>query len=373
MTILGSVLVFVAGSEDRLVRIPTRLGAHRSRHSAPLVTPLVNGYFGQVLASLMVSILLMGVKMSAFKEIMQLRQRRHELRGNLKQLERPIEAEELAAWISDVELDSEERQAKIALLGAAQSYTPAEDELVGKSLELFDRYDASQVTPVSLKHAATVELAETKYDEERHMLLGRAVALIRGATPETLVAYMLSYDSRKIRSEWNPKIDVRAEVVEVVNDHHTIIYNRRKLGHGLSDRAFLNSMIAKKLGDSPVQYVLAGVPIPKHDRITKRDEAGAVRGESFRVFRLTQLGANESKLEYTCSLDLKGLIPQFVTDNIAVPQQVLSHAACRMPRGACRVAHVACRVSHAAWRMPRGAMPLPRPTLRPSQSSMPCF
>jgi hypothetical protein len=343
----------------------------------------------------MVSILLMGVKMSAFKEIMQLRQRRQELRGNLKQLKRPIEAEELAAWISDVELDSEERQAKIALLGAAQSYTPAEDELVGKSLELFDRYDASQVTPVSLKHAATVELAETKYDEERHMLLGRAVALIRGATPETLVAYMLNYDSRKIRSEWNPKIDVRGEVVEVVNDHHTIIYNRRKLGHGLSDRAFLNSMIAKKLGDSPVQYVLAGVPIPKHGRITKRDEAGAVRGESFRVFRLTQLGANESKLEYTCSLDLKGLIPQFVTDNIAVPQQVLSHAAWRMPRGACRVSHAACRMprvacrrAHAAWRMPRGACRvahaacrmshaarrmLPRPTLRPSQSSMPCF
>jgi hypothetical protein len=143
----------------------------------------------------------------------------------------------------------------------------------------------------------------------------------------------------------------------------------------VSDRAFLNSMIAKKLGDSPVQYVLAGVPIPKHYRITKRNEAGAVRGESFRVFRLTQLGANESKLECTCSLDLKGLpvIPQFVTDNIAVPQQV-SHAACRMPRVACRVAHVACRVSHAACRVAHAAWRmLPRPTLRPSQSSMPCF
>jgi hypothetical protein len=81
------------------------------------------------------------------------------------------------------------------------------------------------------------------------------------------------------------------------------------------------SAVAKQVAEDPPTFLVAVVPIPSHDKVTRKDEAGAVRGENCRSFRLTKLAPGVTKLEYSCSLDLKGHVPQIITDTIAVPTQ----------------------------------------------------
>jgi hypothetical protein len=66
---------------------------------------------------------------------------------------------------------------------------------------------------------------------------------------------------------------------------------------------------------------MVAIPIPSHPKITAKDEAGAVRAENFRSFRMTEVAPGRTRLEYVCSLDLRGSIPQFVTNMVAIPQQ----------------------------------------------------
>jgi hypothetical protein len=109
--------------------------------------------------------------------------------------------------------------------------------------------------------------------------------------------------------------------LEHINAHHTIVFHRYKLP-GIHDRTFLNSVIAKQLADDPPTYAVVMAPIPSHDKIGPKDEAGAIRAENFRGFRLTAAAPGVSRLEYCCSLDLRGRVPQWVTDSVATPAQM---------------------------------------------------
>jgi hypothetical protein len=133
--------------------------------------------------------------------------------------------------------------------------------------------------------------------------------------------YLLNYDSRHTASDFDPAVWVRSEVLQHVNAHHTIVFNRVKLGAGLSERTFLNSTVAERVADDPPSYVLVGMPIAHHDKITSKDEKGAVRGENCRAFKLTEVAPGVTKLDYTCSLNLGGLMPQAITNKLAVPGQ----------------------------------------------------
>jgi hypothetical protein len=75
------------------------------------------------------------------------------------------------------------------------------------------------------------------------------------------------------------------------------------------------------VADDPPTFVVAVVPIPSHDKIRPKDEAGAVRAENCRSLRITAVAPGVSNLEYACTLDLKGNVPRFVTNMIAVPAQ----------------------------------------------------
>jgi hypothetical protein len=45
-----------------------------------------------------------------------------------------------------------------------------------------------------------------------------------------------------------------------------------------------------------------------------------VRAGGVRCFRCTRIGDNETKVEYACSLDLRGHVPQWLTDSVATPE-----------------------------------------------------
>jgi hypothetical protein len=138
-----------------------------------------------------------------------------------------------------------------------------------------------------------------------------------------------------------------------VNAHHTIIFDRIKLGAGLSERTFLTSIVAKRVANNPPTFVLVSAPIACHDKITQNDEARAVRAENWRAFQLTEVAPGVTKLNYTCSLNLRGSIPQSVTNKISVPKQQHGAPLIGLARSAPSLAggnlRVVTQPSHSSW------------------------
>jgi hypothetical protein len=253
-----------------------------------------------VVSSLLVSVALLGFKLSSLKRLVKVNQRRTELKAALVLLEPKVEAEKLAVWLADVEDDAKQREDRIAAMDSAsgRGYTMLEAELVKKGAKMFAGFEVSSAGAKKLKHSATLMYSETKLDAATGLLFGRAAAMVRAA-PQEIVAYFLNYDSRFVQFTTDPTIFVRSEVVEHVNAHHAILFNRCK-ATGLSDRTFLNSVVAKKVEDDPPTYMVVVLPIAQHDKIAPKDEKGAVRAENCRAFKLTEVAAGVTKLEYAC-------------------------------------------------------------------------
>jgi hypothetical protein len=280
-----------------------------------------------VVTSLLVSVLLLGFKLSALKRLVQVTQRRTELETALSLLQPKLEDEDLAVWLDDLHHDTKHRQDRIgemalaAALPSGRVYSTMENGAVERCQRMFALFDASSASATHLKRPATIQRSETKYDEATRLLFGFAEAEIR-ADPLDIVAYILDHaSSRRGQTEAADDPDVvRRECLERVNPHHVVVFARYK-ARGMRDRTFLMSAVAKQVTDDPPTFLVAVVPIPSHDKITRKDEAGAIPAENCRSFRLTKLAPGVTKLEYSCSLDLKGHIPQIITDTIAVPRQ----------------------------------------------------
>ena len=273
--------------------------------------------------SLLGSVVLLGFKLSALKRLVQVSQRRVELQGALTLLQPQLEEERLVQWVADVNHDAKQRADRIGAMetAAGSVYSTLEKGLLERGTAMFALFEASSARVKQLKHSALITCSETKLEEATGLLLGRAVAMIQ-AKPQELVMFMLCYDSRFNQSATDPAVFVRSEVVQHVNAHHTIFFNRGKLGAGLSQRTFLNSMVASKMAEDPPTYVLAAAPIAHHDKIGAKDEKGAVRAENCRAFKLTEVAAGITKLEYVCTLNLRGSIPQAITNKLIVPGQM---------------------------------------------------
>ena len=109
MSALNCCLIFVEGSTDKTVRAPStrRSCAAPSAERARAVSC-------QVVASLVVSAILLGFKLSALKRLVQVNQRRTELLEDLALLQPKLDDENLAMFLEDVDHDTEQRQARIA-------------------------------------------------------------------------------------------------------------------------------------------------------------------------------------------------------------------------------------------------------------------
>ena len=268
---------------------------------------------------MLVSVLLVGIKLTAANEVVQSIARRKELKANLLLLQMRLEDEDKKAWIEDVAHDTAQRQDRILELGSASSlsYTTTENGLLGKGAVMFAVFEASSAGAKQLEHSELIMYSETKLDEATHHLLGRAAAMVR-ATPQEIVAHLLNFDSRFNQSSFDPS-DERVELIEAVNAHHNVLFHRKK-ATGIFDRTFLTSIVAKRVADDPPTYMVVALPLAHHDKIAPKDEKGAVRAESCRAFKLTEVAEGITKMEYTCSLNLRGSIPQAITNKVAVPQ-----------------------------------------------------
>jgi hypothetical protein len=185
-----------------------------------------------VVASLLVSVVLLGFKMSALKRLVQVNQRRAELKAALVLLQPKLEDEDLAAWLDDCDEDKVQRQSKICELAlpSGREYNAMENESIAKCLRMFALFERNSVGARELPRPATITRLETKYDEVTRLLLGLATAQIR-AHPLEIVAYFLNADCRFMLSSYATDAHlVRHELLECVNAHHTIVFRRSSFG-----------------------------------------------------------------------------------------------------------------------------------------------
>ncbi len=240
-------------------------------------------------------------------------------------LQPQVEAEKLDAWLADVEHDAKQREDRIAEMGLSSggSYSSMEKDVIEKSNAPFGLFERRSASSIQRKHAATITLSETSQDPVTRQLFGHVKAEIRADSLD-LVAFILNDDSRFMRSlDAADAACVRSEVVATVNPHHRVVFMRFK-APGLSDRTFLNSLVAKQVAVDPPTYVVAVTPIPSHENILPKDEAGAVRAECYKSFRCAEVAPGLTELDYFVALDLKGWVPQIITDTIALPGMLLT-------------------------------------------------
>jgi hypothetical protein len=223
-------------------------------------------------------------------------------------------------WTANAEYDTIIRRRRIERMATEeQTYTLEEMGMIERCMSLFDAFDLSLANAKELKHASTMEFAQTKCDLTTGKLVGRSGAVIRGASPQDLVAYAMEYDSRHMLSNWDLRVAPRSEILEVVNEHHIVVYVENHTP-GFHNRTFLNSIIWQQLSTEPRIFVLCVVPIDQHDQIGPADEEHAVRAEVMRCYRFTALRPDVTLFEYACWLELKGHVPKLVIDTVAIPQ-----------------------------------------------------
>ena len=156
--------------------------------------------------------LLVGVKVTGAKELVQINERRKELKANLVLLQAVLEDENKIAWIHDVTHDTKERMHLIAELSSSLSslsYSLMEEELLKKGADMFAAFEASSAAVKPIKHAATIMYSETKYVKATGLLFGRTAAMVR-APPQEIVAHMLHFDSRFNQSNFDREVFVRS-------------------------------------------------------------------------------------------------------------------------------------------------------------------
>jgi hypothetical protein len=198
------------------------------------------------------------------------------------------------------------------------SYSAEETALLAEGMALLGSFAVGGGKLRSLTHSKTIKVAQTKHDKKSGLLVGHVEAVV-GASPEQIVAFLMHFDSKYHSSLLSPVLDVRHETLEVVNRHHKVVFIEMKTAP-LRNRTWLTALLWQKVCDAPLTYVWVGVPIEHHAKVTVEDEAHAVRAGGARCFRCTRIGDNETQVEYACSLDLRGHVPQWLTDSVATPE-----------------------------------------------------
>jgi hypothetical protein len=176
-----------------------------------------------------------------------------------------------------------------------------------------------------LKHGATVESSWTRLDEDG-VLVGGTELVIHGASPLDIIAFLMDVDSRFNNCRLDPNVDVRLEIKEVRNPHYSVTFKEVRLAP-FQNRTFLLAFLWKKLSET--QFVWCTYPIADHPTVRPSDESHAVRAEIVRCFRLTRLAHGATRVEYACSMDLKGRFPILFTNSIVIPTLSVYRSHCK--------------------------------------------
>ena len=252
----------------------------------------------QIVASLLVSLVLLGFKLNAPKRLLQVIQRRKELNQALEVLQPQLESDQLVVFLANLNYDKAQRQERIGKLALASSqvYSTTEMEAIERCLAMSALFERSSGRVTQLSGSKLLTRLETKYDEATRLLFGRAECVVRAAVQDVL-AFYVNIDSRHyaVDLSGDPAV-ARWDFLEEVNGHHMVSFLRGR-APGVTDRTFLNSIVAKQIAEDPPSFLVAIVPLASHVKINRKDEVGAIRAEVCRSFRLIETSPGLTKLE----------------------------------------------------------------------------
>ena len=228
-------------------------------------------------------------------------------------------------WRVDV-LHDQGRRANYTepMQAAEQAYTATETAVVARALGLFSSFARLRGRTRRLKCPSTVNRLQAKYDALRGVWIGEGQAVIYHATPEDVVAYLMDVNSRDFQARLNRDLYPCYEVRELVNEHHSIMFNKIR-PPPFQDRTMVVSLVWKKVCDEPLTYLWCAVSIDGHASVSREEEAHAVRADLARCVKLTALSSHSTKLEMVTSLDLKGNFPCAICSLRSVSEQSATH------------------------------------------------
>ena len=234
---------------------------------------------------------------------------------------------EIKEWLDDSDKDKGTR-----LSFVSDMEDPLDRPFVPTSLEqkfldkgaLFMRiFDDKRVKRRPLNTSPLLKASVVLFDgagenkkKKRQVAYGMVTAKIRGTTPKQLIAYFSDNESiATTKYEPNPHVSMK-RVLERVNNHHVVQYNRSIPPQPFAPRGFVNSIVWIQSTDDPRQYMFSGHPTD-HAEIPFFSED--IRGETTRVGRLTQVGVDVVLIDYIFDFDFKGDFPSVVTERVAIP------------------------------------------------------
>jgi hypothetical protein len=218
--------------------------------------------------------------------------------------------------VSDADHDRVWRQAMVKEMtaGSEQMYSADETGAIAEGLSLFAAVRTGEGKTRAAKHKSTVDWARTKHHEHSGLMIGEAQAMVRGFCQD-IVAYLVHFDSRHFASDSG--IGRMFAVLERKNLHHIVTFMEFRQ-HVFRARTFVNSVVWQQISDRPLTFVVVGVPCDHH-HLAPSEQAGCVRAEGRRVLRLTHVNESLTKVEYACSVDLKGHVPRWCAKQFVIP------------------------------------------------------
>jgi hypothetical protein len=139
-------------------------------------------------------------------------------------------------WHVDVAHDRASRRELIGKLAAhEQSYNTMESQSIASGVALIEIFSSSLSSEAGSQ-------AHWKLDVNSNRLIGYTEGIVRGASPEDVIAYLMDIESRFVQADQNRDVTVRFEVLQKVNDHHNAVFTEIKTAP-FTNRTFVNSLI----------------------------------------------------------------------------------------------------------------------------------
>jgi hypothetical protein len=282
----------------------------------------------QVMGSLFLSFIVIGVKSQAVPEIISILRRRKELVVIIELLQKTVERAALSTWLEDVVHDEQQRKDTLGSLGLVD-HSADESAAIEAAVGTLTRFQAEVASnaceelPVAAHGKPAMHF---NFDRQHGRLLCGIEIDVRGATPGMLVAFQLNCSKHSRSSSLKRTGETQVTQLEhkaVVNGHHTkVCYSVQVGGAGRSHGrtfAFRSSLLAKKSEANPLTYVMAAVPMINADKVASKTVEDADPAESSCYMRLTQPTSEPIvRIEFACLLDFKGPLPHSVEDTASL-------------------------------------------------------
>ena len=236
------------------------------------------------------------------------------------------EQDQIREWEASIDVDRSNREViKVALLDPGP-YTVEEDSNVLDGLRVVDKLsddDSHQEIKMTKYNARSPLLdASMCFDNEHNITYGKVAVTVHGASVLDLVASLSDYMSNFYSKHSTAVNRVESRILERINNHHQVLYYKGRATGLFQDRDFVWSFIVKRLSDD--QYCCVLLPTHHKDAPITSD---VVRATSTRVYRLTKISENATKMELFMTINMGGIIPIFLTNSLVLPTalEVIEH------------------------------------------------